>query len=76
MLITTVVLHNNISYCYLSASVHVNLVDGVLSLLLIRVDASAMYSDHSQHLTVTALWSYALLKAKISSLVEMCPSLL
>ena len=74
MLITTVVLHNNISYCYLSASVHVNLVDGVLSLLLIRVDASAMYSDHSQHLT--ALWSYALLKAKISSLVEMCPSLL
>ena len=74
MLITTVVLHNNISYCYLSASVHVNLVDGVLSLLLIRVDASAMYSDHSQHLT--ALRSYALLKAKISSLVEMCPSLL
>ena len=74
MLITTVVLHNNISYCYLSASVHVNLVDGVLSLLLIRVDASAMYSDHSQHLTV--LWTYALLKAKISSLVEMCPSLL
>ena len=62
----------------LAAAVHIVLIDNVLDLLLIWIDSPAEWKVSSPHLLSPLIYlcTHALLKAKMSSLVDICPSLL